>query len=660
MKQTTIFRQLLLNILFPAVLALLLVGFLNFNQTRKILIKSSKEKNSIITQEISQVLELQDLALAVLEMNLDNQMEAYSNMIVKEFFKDTKGIENADLRQIQAEIGMDPEFEDIYVISRDGIVVNTTYEKDLNLNFFDFGEEHKRHLLEVFHKGKFSSERFVIESSTARLKKYTYQPTLDGKYIVELGVYSYRADEIISVVRGTLKQMEQPSMGIESVDLFIKADKVISLDQSTSLSDKYSDIMLQTFENKDTISFFVRENGRRLHYEYMYVDRKNTDLYKGSVIRIIADKSEEYKSLRNELLKFFSIFLVTLIGVIFMIAKKTKVITEPIKKLVENVNRITNGHFYERAEVIGNNEITQLSKHFNHMISELEVLYNELEQKVRDRTAEVMRQKEEIEAQRDKIFEQNKHITDSIRYAKRIQSAILPSDETVQSYLRDSFILYMPKDIVSGDFYWVDKRDENVFFAAVDCTGHGVPGAFMSIVGNNQLNYAVNVKGARRPSEILNELNIGVSNTLNHGADKQSIKDGMDISLCNVDFEKRKLIYAGAYNPLYLVRNGELIKIDADKFPVGAFDEKKLRAFADKEIDLIPGDVIYIFSDGYADQFGGPEGRKFMYKAFRELLTNIASKPMLEQREILEKTLRNWIGKLDQVDDILVIGVRVN
>ena len=136
--------------------------------------------------------------------------------------------------------------------------------------------------------------------------------------------------------------------------------------------------MMQTFENKDTVSFFVRENGKRLHYEYMYVDRKNTDLYKGSVIRIIADKSQEYKSLRNELLKFFSIFLVTLIGVIFMIAKKTKVITEPIKKLVENVNRITNGHFYERAEVIGNNEITQLSQHFNHMISELDVFYNDI------------------------------------------------------------------------------------------------------------------------------------------------------------------------------------------------------------------------------------------------------------------------------------------
>ena len=190
-----------------------------------------------------------------------------------------------------------------------------------------------------------------------------------------------------------------------------------------------------------------------------------------------------------------------------MLYKKTRVITHPIKKLVDKVNRVTDGHLDERADVVGNNEITTLSQKFNSMIEELESYYNELEQKVKDRTAEVVQQKEVIEIK-------NKHIMDSIRYAKRIQNAILPPDKYVKELLPKSFILYKPKDIVSGDFYWMTKKDNLVIYAAVDCTGHGVPGAFMSIVGNNQLNYAIDVKKAREASKILDCLNQGVVDTL--------------------------------------------------------------------------------------------------------------------------------------------------
>lgn len=659
MKQTTIFKQLVLNVVIPTVLAMLLLGGLNLIQTRKILIKSAQERNRIISNEIGHVLELQDLSLSIVESILDNRMEQNSHELVTRYFQNTNNIDETDLNKIREELKMDGAFEDIYIINREGIVVNTTFEKDLNLNFFSFGEEHKNYLLDVFKRKKFVSERFVIEASTLRLKKYTYQPTLDGKYIIELGVYSDKADEIINFIKGTLHEISKRSEGIESVDLFIWADKPISLDRTTQQNENDKLRLNQAFMRKDTSSFYEKTDGRRLHTEYIYMYRKNTDLYKGSVIRIVSDKNAEFRALQIEMLKFFSIFTITLLIVIYLISNKTKVITTPIKKLVENVNRITNGHLYERAEVIGNNEITQLSKHFNRMISELEILYNELEQKVRERTAEVMRQKEEIEVQRDKIAAQNKHITDSIRYAKRIQSAILPPDELVQKYLPDSFIFYSPKDIVSGDFYWLEKREEQVMFAAVDCTGHGVPGAFMSIVGNNQLNYAVNVKGARRPAEILDELNKGVASTLSHGNEKTTIKDGMDIALCSVNFVDRKLQFAGAYNPLYLVRNKELIQIGADKFPVGAVDEAKRKQFSNQEMDLLPGDMLYVFSDGFADQFGGPEGRKFMYKPFRELLIKISEKNTSEQRVLLENTLREWIGAGEQVDDILIIGVRI-
>ncbi|GIV28110.1 MAG: hypothetical protein KatS3mg027_1924 [Bacteroidia bacterium] len=281
-----------------------------------------------------------------------------------------------------------------------------------------------------------------------------------------------------------------------------------------------------------------------------------------------------------------------------------------------------------------------------------------LEQKVEERTAEVVRQKEEIERQRVKLEHLYNEVTDSIKYAKRIQEAILPLEADVKKQLPDSFVLYKPKDIVSGDFYWMEKVGKKVFFAAVDCTGHGVPGAFMSIVGYNLLKQIV--KEENNPGEILNKLSKGVKDTLHQGVEEGTSKDGMDIALCSYDSETYELQFAGAYNPLYLVRDGKLIEIKADKFPIGgALEDSDYRKYTSHNIQLKKGDTIYIFSDGYADQFGGTKGKKFMVKQFRQLILDIQNKSMEEQKRFLNDTIENWRGAHEQVDDILVIGVRI-
>lgn len=279
-------------------------------------------------------------------------------------------------------------------------------------------------------------------------------------------------------------------------------------------------------------------------------------------------------------------------------------------------------------------------------------LYGNLEEKVKERTGEVVRQKEIIE-------EKNKHITDSILYAKRIQQAILPSDNFIKESLPDSFVIYKPKDIVSGDFYWVEKKENKILFAVVDCTGHGVPGAFMSIVGYNGLNQAVNEYGMSTPSDILNRLNQSVSETLHQKNTESAIRDGMDIALCSIDFKNKKLEFAGAFNPVYLIRGKELIEIKADKQPIGAFVGEIYCSFTNHVIDLKKGDQIYISSDGYADQFGGDNGKKFMRKNFKDLLLKNKSKSIEQQGEILDETFEAWRGKLEQVDDICVIGIKI-
>lgn len=282
-----------------------------------------------------------------------------------------------------------------------------------------------------------------------------------------------------------------------------------------------------------------------------------------------------------------------------------------------------------------------------------------LEQKVKERTAEVVEKQKEVELQNEKISELYEEVTDSIKYAKGLQEAILPPDEFVKEVMPDSFILYKPKDIVSGDFYWIEKKKDKVYFAAVDCTGHGVPGAFMSIVGYNALNEALRTNDD--PGSILDALNKGISKTLHNNAmGGSTTKDGMDLALCSYDAKTRTLEYAGAYNPLYLIRDGEVNQLKADKFAIGGYYEDASKKYTNHVIQLQEKDYIYVFSDGYADQFGGPKGKKFMYKRFRDYLLTLNGKSMSAQKDFLNNTIEHWKGPLEQIDDILVIGMYIS
>jgi ligand-binding sensor domain-containing protein/serine phosphatase RsbU (regulator of sigma subunit) len=282
----------------------------------------------------------------------------------------------------------------------------------------------------------------------------------------------------------------------------------------------------------------------------------------------------------------------------------------------------------------------------------LKIAKKVLEEKVEERT-------QELAVKNAELAEKNKDITDSIRYAKRIQEAILPPDAIVRRYLPDSFIFSKPKDIVSGDFYWIEKKADSILFAAVDCTGHGVPGAFMSIVGHNILNQATSENAAAVPSQLLDRLNKGVSETLKQTSDETRLRDGMDIALCAINFRTMELQYAGAYNPLFIIRRSELIEVKADSIAIGSYTDNNAQLYTNHKIQLEKGDAIYIFSDGYADQFGGPEGKKFKVNQFKSMLLNLNGVSMEQQHIALEKSIEQWRGVLQQVDDMLVIGVRV-
>jgi serine phosphatase RsbU (regulator of sigma subunit) len=282
-----------------------------------------------------------------------------------------------------------------------------------------------------------------------------------------------------------------------------------------------------------------------------------------------------------------------------------------------------------------------------------------LEQKnnlIEKQNIEITEQRDVAREQRDRIAVQKKEIMDSIIYARRIQKAILPNIEMIKESLQHFFILFKPRDIVSGDFYWESRVGDEIIIIAADCTGHGVPGAFMSMLGVTFLNEIVNSHKITQPGKILDLLRDKVIHSLQQKHDNP-LRDGMDISVINYNFATKQVSFSGANNPLFLIHKGELTEIKADKMPIALYD--KMVSFSNKEVELVEGDCLYIFSDGYVDQFGGPKDKKFMKKRFKNLLLEIYHKPLEEQKEILDKAYEDWKGDGEQVDDVLVIGLMV-
>ncbi|NJL13571.1 MAG: SpoIIE family protein phosphatase [Microscillaceae bacterium] len=316
-----------------------------------------------------------------------------------------------------------------------------------------------------------------------------------------------------------------------------------------------------------------------------------------------------------------------------------------------------------------------LSIRFARSFSAIEEMSHDLEQRVQKRTEEISRQYQELERQKSEIIRQNQiiekknqNITASITYASRIQKAIIGNEDAITSNFKESFILIKPKDIVSGDFYWFTevKRSgsikggddrQTIFFkiiAAADCTGHGIPGAFMTVMGNALLDEIINENKVTNPSRILSVLDRKLLMKLQ----QHNVNDGMDMALLVFDDENQRVSFSGANNPLYYVREGQIYQVKGSKFPIGSAQYRQKKKFDLHHVDYLPGDVYYIFSDGFQDQFGGELGQKYYKKRFREFLLAISHLPLREQKKHLEDELRQWQGEHPQTDDILIIGIR--
>ncbi|TFH21950.1 MAG: response regulator [Bacteroidia bacterium] len=290
-------------------------------------------------------------------------------------------------------------------------------------------------------------------------------------------------------------------------------------------------------------------------------------------------------------------------------------------------------------------EVYNLKSQNKHLIEDLKEANQNLERKVMERTRQ--------------IEQQRLNITDSIHYASRIQKALMLPSEELEKIIPSHFVLNKPKDIVSGDYYWVSKKNNKLILTVADCTGHGVPGAFMSIMGINFLNEIVNNSEIPRANEILNELRDHLIKSLGQTGQRDEAKDGMEMALCVVDIDKKQIQFSGAFRPMYLVCEGELKVINGDRMPIGIYNDELL-PFTNKELAFKDNDIIYLFTDGYVDQIGGPHRKTFKSKQFKELLKEIHHKPLKEQRSILREEIEIWRSGQEQIDDIMILGVQLS
>ena len=355
-----------------------------------------------------------------------------------------------------------------------------------------------------------------------------------------------------------------------------------------------------------------------------------------------------------------AIFLILLFNLI--IYYRTKSLTRAKQMLRRKVELRTSEILTQKEEIESQRDA----------LKELNDELTEQKAHIMEKNEELLQQKEEILSQRDEISRKsqilqrvnkiveskNKNITDSIRYAKKIQDAILPDDEYLNQLLEDYFVFYLPKDIVSGDFYWIQEKHGLIYAAIVDCTGHGVPGAFMSIIAHNLLSQALNEYRFKKPSEILNFISKQLKLTLHQTEEDSTVKAGLTITLCSIDKANFTLTYASAQNSFFLLRKGNVHHYKGQRYPIG-FTNEDFKTYTDFIIELEDDDRLYIFSDGFTDQFGGENNRKLMYKGLKQKLIELETLSMVQQKKLLKDFFLLWKKDNDQVDDVLLIGIKI-
>ena len=694
MVKENIFQNLFIKIILPVIFVMIGLAYYNIEESSKEIQESYEVVNKLFADEIHTFLEFQDKSLSIVENNLDRDIKTFSYKLINDVFAKTDQIEDYDLQKLSA-IYEIPETEiDIYIIDKKGRIVNTTYKKDAGKNIYDFDGDTQNLINRVFQNKSYEKGEFVPEHETNALRKYTYHCTLDGNYIIELGVKSKKANQVLRQVEFKLNHLAQrANTAILQIDLFIRqSNQPISFNnKGASIAEDQIAIYHQILNNgldvtvlDDNVNGYsnskeieVTQDGRTLHYQYIYMPRESR-IYKNSVIRIISDRSRLEKFINGKIWLYATITFALIIVLIIFLIVASKSIGKPLKKISTVLKGVEAGNYNETLNFSGIKELEAIKKVFNAMTLTLQKRFTRLEvdkENLNDRVEELTTaenslkiqsdlQREELSKLKrklnlafDKVDEQNKRLADNTYYAQRIENLLLPSKQELNNLFGKHFIYYKPKNIVGGDFYWATETNEKTIMVCADCTGHGVSGAFMSVLGISILNNIVKERKISKVNLILESLRAQIIDAL-ISSELNIVRDGIDIAVIAIDKLNNKVSYVGANSPIIHFHNEQLNFKKGMKQSLGGADENH-KEYVVEEFDYQIGDMIYMFTDGYQNQFGGDQDKKFLGKRLRNLLSRIHNLPIEEQEQLTKHTIEDWMKTSKQTDDILVLGLKL-
>ncbi|MDF3028450.1 MAG: protein serine/threonine phosphatase with extracellular sensor [Fluviicola sp.] len=642
----SILRQLLVNILVPVLLIFSIVFYLTYQYNLDKVENDIDHQKKSIVAETKNLIEYYDFSMRTHEQSLIERMQDASREI--QFVLAKQPAKSIDLLALRSSLGLDSSREDIYLIDRNLKIVNTTFKPDMGFDFKKLNKTFISFFSKIFQSKTFKEDRFGLEIKTGKIKKYSYQTSLDGKHIIELGFYSKSADEFKELLLSKIRSLEKRFEAIGHVKLYLGVkhitDNSIKDPELQKAYLKCLDLEKHMIVNTDDPA----SRGKELT-EYIFLPVLESKLYSGYVLEL-GTNDLPYQNLVADLLwRFGVIFLLTLVILTVIVYFRSRKLTRPIQELARKTATISTDNLDQTIEISGSLELNLLSKNFNSMMQKLRHSYENLEDKVIERTQELQEQKLIVESK-------NHEIVESIQYARFIQQALLPLESEIQaSFDENAFVYYAPKDIIAGDFFWFEKRNDVSWFAVADCTGHGVPGALVSVLCINALNQSLAVNENQDTGELLDHVRELVVQTLTKEA--RSVKDGMDISLACFNHKTKTLQWTGANNPLWIFRGDEILVTSPDKQPVGQFDGAK--PFTTHEIQLEKNDWIILFSDGYADQFGGPKNKKYKYATFKDFIQKHKDRNGTELKASLKEEFESWKGPHEQTDDVCVMGIKI-
>jgi len=667
LNRKSIFRILIIRIFLLLVLFNIIVSYYIIRDEIRTEKRYNEEKSRDLISEVKSILNFMGSNIENLEIYYHNQQ----NIMVKEFEEilTELNVNNIPVNKIIHELNYDTSLHQIRII-KDGIIINSNNNNEIGSNIFaELNASDSTYFKDKIMKGSVFKSKFVYQKENRRFGVIAFYPVNKNFYVIGISTGSPEFDKMIELFKLRLQEIKKSNPSILAMNFWFQIeDKRIPM-----LADSLNMVILANIKGpvatQDSVFMKLKWKGRYLGIDHIYEkSRHKIYNFKGMSISIITDYTDQSqpikKIVRNRLILMFFYLLLFFLLVHFA----TKNLKLTLADLLKRTSEIGSGELHKRVKVVGNNEFTTLAEQFNKMVENVESAHNELKNKNKEISAqrdENSTQRDEIELLMNLVIEHNNiieiqktNILDSIKYAQKIQEAVLPDKEYILQILPQSFIYYKPRNIVSGDFYWINEIDMDLVIVAADCTGHGVPGAIMSMLGASLLNEIILGEKIIQPNLILKELRDKIKYLLKQTGKEDEAKDGMDISICTINRLKMEMQYAGAMNPLILIRHNKVIEYEGDYMPVGVSIGETVN-FTNHELTIEENDTYYMFSDGYADQFGGQKNRKFMLQNFLNLLLEISTQPMSKQLEILNNSFLEWKKDTKQIDDVLVIGFKV-